>query len=149
VIILALPLSCESLPGRKLLRIPAVPTKEVVQPSLNGLLLDLLQLKLVHLAKTMITKLKPTSPQKFLCCAACISVMQYTLSHLGIVPRQPLEWGNGLRAKRDANVDVDPPTFALSQPRDAGDHRDRHRSTTASQRKRQRGAHGVDVGFTK
>ena len=32
------------------------------------------------------------------------------------MPRQPLEWGNGLCAKRDANVDVDPPTFALSQP---------------------------------
>jgi hypothetical protein len=37
----------------------------------------------------------------------------------------------------------------LPQPRGAGDHRDRHRSTTASQRKRQRGAHGVDVGFTE
>jgi hypothetical protein len=35
---------------------------------------------------------------------------------MGIVPRQPVEWGNGLCAKRDANVDVDPPTFALSQP---------------------------------
>jgi hypothetical protein len=34
-----------------------VSTKEVVQPSLNGLLLDLLQFKLVHLAKTTITKL--------------------------------------------------------------------------------------------
>jgi len=72
--------------------------------------------------------------------------MQYTLPHLGIVPRQPLEWGNGLCAKRDANVD--PPTFALSQPvvraitvTAIG--------TTASQRKRQRGAHGVDVGFTE
>jgi len=40
-----------------------VSTKEVVQPSLNGLLLDLLQFKLVHLAKTMITKLKPTPPK--------------------------------------------------------------------------------------
>jgi hypothetical protein len=30
---------------------------------LNGLLLDLLQFKLVHLAKTMITKLKPTPPK--------------------------------------------------------------------------------------
>jgi hypothetical protein len=56
-----------------------VSTKEVVQPSLNGLLLDLLQSKLVHLAKTTITKLKPTPPKKFLCCAACMSVMQYTL----------------------------------------------------------------------
>jgi hypothetical protein len=40
-----------------------VSTKEVVQPSLNGLLLDLLQCKLVHLAKTMITKLNPTPPK--------------------------------------------------------------------------------------
>jgi hypothetical protein len=74
--------------------------------------------------------------------------MRYTHSHLGIVPRQPLERGNGLYAKRDANVDVDPPTFALSQPvvraitvTAIG--------TTASQRRRQRGAHGVDVGFTE
>ena len=36
----------------------------------------------------------------------------------------------------------------LSQPRGAGDHSDRHR-TAASQRKRQRGTHGVDVGFTE
>ena len=74
--------------------------------------------------------------------------MQYTLPHLGIVPRQPLEWADGLCAKGDTNVDVDPPTFALSQPvvraitvTAIG--------TTASQRKRQRGAHGVDVGFTE
>ena len=37
-----------------------VSAKEVVQPSLNGLLLDLLQF---HLAKTPITKLKPTPPK--------------------------------------------------------------------------------------
>ena len=83
-----------------------------------------------------------------LCCLHISdAVMQYTLPHLGIVPRQPLEWADGLCAKGDANVDVDPPTFALSQPvvraitvTGIG---------TALQRKRQRGAHGVDVRFTE
>jgi hypothetical protein len=51
-------------------------------------------------------------------------------------------------AQSEMKTRLDPLTFALSQPRGAGDHRDRHR-TTASQRKRQRGAHGVEVGFTE
>ena len=42
----------------------------------------------------------------------------------------------------------DPPAFALAPLRAARDRRARHR-TTALQRTRQRGAHGVDVGFTE
>jgi hypothetical protein len=102
-----------------------VSTKEVVQPSLNGLLLDLLQFKLVHLAKTTITKLKPT-PQKFLCCAACISVMQYTLFPLGIEPRQPPEWAMAYAQSEMQTSTLNHRHSPLSQPRGAGDQRDHH-----------------------
>jgi hypothetical protein len=56
-----------------------VSTKEVVQPSLNGLLLDLLQFKLDHLAKTTITKLKPPPQKNPLLCRLHISDAVHTV----------------------------------------------------------------------
>jgi hypothetical protein len=41
-----------------------VRAKEIVQPGLNSLLLDLRRLKLVHLAKNMIHQTRPGPPQK-------------------------------------------------------------------------------------
>ena len=66
--------------------------------------------------------------------------MQYTLFPFGNSAAATSGVGYGLCAKRDANIDVEPPTFALSQPV--------VRAITVTA-EAPAGAHGVDVGFTE